>query len=157
MEKNYNVVYRKRSDNEKNIIYTIKVKAKNDSWALQYVEEMDSDYIPISICSNSFIGLYKRYIKCYNKIEQKGKGNKYVFGDVDRYLNDAGAPNPYCNILDSYIVCDDLTPSGIYVADAELSFNLFDLSDYCFRQLVEWLENIVNVWLKGVKLDKDGE
>ena len=102
-------------------------------------------------------GLIKKYSKLYNKIVSKGKGNVHVFSDIDRFLNDIMYPNEYVNIFSTYVTCENLTPTGIYIADDSEHIELYEMSDYTLLQLVEWLEPIVKIALKGVKLDKHGE
>lgn len=154
--KTFNVVYKKRSS-EKAELFFMKVQADRYDYAMSAVNKMDSDYYAVAVVPSSTITLIKKYSKLFNKIVSKGKGNVHVFSDIDRFLNDIMYPNEYVNIFSTYVTCENLTSTGIYIADDSEHIELYEMSDYTLLQLVEWLEPIVKIALKGVKLDKHGE
>lgn len=151
--KTFNVIYKNRSD-EQHELHFIKVEAESHSSALEQVNEMNSDYKAVSIASSTFVTLYKRYAKCYNKILAMGKGNVYVFRDIDEFLDESCYSTPFIEILGSQITVESLTPTSLLVADDRAHIELYEMSDYTLLQLIEWLEPIVNIRLKGIKLDK---
>ena len=154
--KTFNVIYKKRSSENRELFF-MKVQAENEDWAFQQVNKMDKDYYAVSIASSTFIKLYKKYTKLYNKIISKSKDSVHVFGHIDRFLNEISFPNEHVFIFRNYIICENLTPTGIYIADYNEFIELYEISDYTLLQLVEWLDPIVNIALKGVKLDELGE
>lgn len=154
--KTFNVVYKKRSSENAELFF-MKVQADRYDYAMSAVNKMDSDYYAVAVVPSSTITLIKKYSKLYNKIVSKGKGNVHVFSDIDRFLNDIMYPNEYVNIFSTYVTCENLTSTGIHIADDSEHIELYEMSDYTLLQLVEWLEPIVKIALKGVKLDKHGE
>lgn len=144
--KTFNVTYKIKTTSEDELFF-IKVQAEHHTKAIEQVNQMNSDYIAMAIVSSRFISLFKRYTKCYNKL--KSKGNLHVFRDIDNYLHEWYFHTPYINMLDSVILCDSLTPTGIYIAEDAASADLYELSDYTMLLLVEWLEDIVK-FTKGI-------
>ena len=147
--KTFNVVYRKQSNEYAELLFA-KVQADSYDSAIKQVNETDSDNIAFAVVPSSTITLIKKYTKLYNKIENKSKGNLI---SVDNFLDEFSLPNYFIEIFSTQVVCDNLTPTGIYVADDSLHIELFEMSDYTLSQLVKWLDKIVNEYLKGVKLD----
>lgn len=144
--KTFNVCYKLKNTTTDELFF-IKVQDEHHTKAIEQVNQMNSDYVAMSVVSPTFISLFKRYTKCYNKI--KNKGNLHVFRDIDNYLNEMSYYSPYIKILSSCIVCDSLTPTSIYIADDEATANLYELSDYTMLLLVEWIEDIVD-FTKGI-------
>lgn len=145
--KTFNVCYKLKNTTTDELFF-IKVQAEHHTKAIEQVNQMNSDYIAMAIVSSTFIRLFKRYTKCYNKL--KSKGNLHVFKEIDNYLNEWYFHTPYIKMLDSCIFCDSLTPTGIYIADDAASADLYELSDYSLLILVEWLEDVV----KFIKSEK---
>lgn len=145
--KTFNVCYKLKNTTTDELFFT-KVQADNHWAAIEQVNNMNSDYMAMAIVSSKFISLFNRYTKCYNKL--KSKGNLHVFRDIDNYLQEWSFHTPYIDMLGSAIVCDSLTPTGIYIAEDAASADLYELSDYSLLILVEWLEDVV----KFIKSEK---
>lgn len=145
--KKFNVTYKLRNTTTDELFF-IEVQSEHPSKAIEQVNQMNSDYIAMSVVSPTFIKLFKRYTKCYDKL--KSKGDMLVFGEIDNFLNENSYHTPYLPILSSHIVCDSLTPTSIYIADDKASADLYELSDYTMLLLVEWIEGIVE-FTKGKK------
>lgn len=154
--KTFNVVYKKRSNKQDELLFA-KVQADCYNSAMKQVNEMDSDNIAFAVVPSSTITLIKKYTKLYNKIESKSKGDVYVFRNIDNFLDEFFFPDSFVEIFDTQVVCENLTSTGIYVAEDRLHIGLYEMSEYTLFQLVEWLDTVVNKYLKGVKLDELGE
>ena len=154
--KTFNVVYKKQSNQYAELLFA-KVQADSYDSAIKQVNEMDSDNIAFAVVPSSTITLIKKYTKLYNKIENKSNGDVYVFENIDNFLDEFSLPDSFIEIFSTQVVCDNLTSTGIYVADDKLHIELYEMSDYTLLQLVKWFDKIVNVYLKGVKLDKLGK